>query len=318
MPLPSSRDTSSQGMTRCSTSEPGPSSSNGPWYRSPTRSEPLTVRTNVVVRVARDRDPLADLAKPVVRIGLDGGRDVRGQRPRGRRPDDERLAGMVEEWEANVERRVGALLVDAALRQLVLRDRRPAARAPLGRAVALVEVTALVHLAQEPPDVLDVGVREGEVVASPVHPLAETNGSFGERARGPHDHVAATARELGQAVLLDLSLRVQPELALDADLDPEALAVEPVLIPLMEPPHGLVALEDVLERPSPGRVHTENHSVRGDGPVDEAEPRPPGVLLPQPGERLLALPEIEKLELERVVIRLVRQRCEDRRHEESV
>ena len=80
----------------------------------------------------------------------------------------------------------------------------------------------------------------------------------------------------------------------------------------------LVALEDVLERPSPGRVHAENHSVRGDGPVDEAEARPVGVLLAQPRERLLALPELEELELERVVIRLVRQRCEDRRHEESV
>ena len=233
-----------------------------------------------VVRIARDRDPLAVLAQPVVRIGLDGGRDVRGQRPRSRRPDDERLAGTLEEWEANEQRRVGALLVDAALRQLMLRDRRPAARAPLGRAVALVEIAALVHLAQEPPDVLDVRVREREVVAPPVHPLAEANGSFRERSRGPDDDVAAAARELGQSVLLDLSLRVHPELALDADLDPEPLAVEPVLIPLMEPPHRLVALEDVLEGPPPGRVHTENHSVRGDGPVDEAEARPRGVLLP--------------------------------------
>ena len=225
---------------------------------------------------------------------------------------------MVEQRKAHEERRVRALLVDAALRQLVLRDRRPAARAPLGRAVALVEVPALVHLAQEPPDVLDVRVREREVVVAPVHPLTETNGSFGEGARGSHDDVAATARELGQSVLLDLSLRVQPELALDADLDPQPLTVESVLVPLVEAAHGLVALEDVLQRPSPGRVHAENHPVGRHGAVDEAEPRPVRVLRTQLRERLLALPDGEQLELERVVIRLVRERCEDRGHEESV
>ena len=42
------------------------------------------------------------------------------------------------------------------------------------------------------------------------------------------------ARELGEAVLLDLALRVQPELALDPDLDPEPLAVEAVLVALVE------------------------------------------------------------------------------------
>ncbi len=47
------------------------------------------------------------------------------------------------------------------------------------------------------------------------------------------DDLAAAARELGQAELLDLALRVEPQLALDADLDPEALAVEPVLVALV-------------------------------------------------------------------------------------
>ena len=61
-------------------------------------------------------------------------------------------------------------------------------------------------------------------------------------------------RELLEAVLLDLALRVEAELALDANLDPEALAVEPVLVALVEAAHGPVALKHVLQGPPPGRV----------------------------------------------------------------
>ena len=55
----------------------------------------------------------------------------------------------------------------------------------------------------------------------------------------PDDLLAAAARELGEAVLLDLALRVETELALDADLDPETLAVEAVLVALVEPRSAL-------------------------------------------------------------------------------
>ena len=108
--------------------------------------------------------------------------DVRRQRPGRRRPDDDVLAVAVEERKADEERRVGAILVDARLRQLVLGERRAAARAPLGRAVAHVEPAALVDDLQELPDVLDVRVAEGEVVVAPVHPLAEAHAS---RASAP-------------------------------------------------------------------------------------------------------------------------------------
>ena len=65
------------------------------------------------------------------------------------------------------------------------------------------------------------------------------------------DDLAAAARELGEAVLLDLTLRVEAERALDADLDPEPLAVEAVLVALVEAAQRLVALEDVLQRATP-------------------------------------------------------------------
>jgi hypothetical protein len=176
--------------------------------------------------------------------------------------------------------------------------------------VAEVEPVPLVHEAEEAPDVLDVRVAEGEVVVPPVHPLAEPDGALGEGARGADDHVATAAGELGEPELLDLALGVEPELPLDPDLDPQALAVEAVLVALVVSAKRLVALEDVLQRPPPGGVDAQHHAVRGDGPVDEAEPRAVGVLLAEPRKGRFALPEREDLALERVVIRLVRQGCE--------
>ena len=162
---------------------------------------------------------------------------------------------------------------------------------------------------QEAPDVLDVRVGEREVVVAPVHPLAEPDRPLRQLRRRPDDDVAALAGELGEPVLLDLALRVEPELALDADLDPEALAVEAVLVALVVAAQRLVALEDVLERPAPGGVDGER-LVRRDRAVEEAEPRAVGVLRAQLRERRLALPEREDLALERVVVGLVRKGCE--------
>jgi hypothetical protein len=56
-------------------------------------------------------------------------------------------------------------------------------------------------------------------------------------------------------------------------------------------------------------VHA-HRSVRRDRAVDETEPRPAPVLVAETLERLLALPEIEDLELERGMVGLVRQRGE--------
>jgi hypothetical protein len=259
--------------------------------------------------IPADRDPVAVLASAVLSIGLHRGGDVRRDRPRRRRPDHKRLLLAIEQWQTDVERRIGAVLVDARLRELVLRERGAAPRAPFGRAVAHVEPAVLVHPLQQPPDVLDVRVAEGEVVAAPVHPLSEPLRAARELLRGPDDDLAAAARELGEAVLLDLTLRVEAQLALDPHLDPEPLAVEPVLVALVVAAQGLVALEDVLERAPPRRVHRER-LVRGHRAVDEAEPGPALVLPPQALEGLLPLPELEDLELERGVIGLVRQGCE--------
>src|SRR4029079_10591963 len=188
-----------------------------------------------LLRIPRDGDPLAVLATPVFSIGLAGRRDVRRQRPGRRRPDHERLARLFEQWKPHEQRRVGPVLIDAALRQLVLGEGRATARTPFGRSVAQVEPAALVHDLEEPPDVLDVLVGEREVVVPPVHPLAKADGTFGECLRRPHDNLAAAVSELGKPELLDLPLRVEPEVPLDTDLDPESLTVESVLVALVKP-----------------------------------------------------------------------------------
>src|SRR5262249_16925458 len=148
---------------------------------------------------------------------------------------------------------------------------------------------------------------EGQVVVAPVHPLPEPPGLAGHHADVVRDAFAAAVGELGEPVLLDLTLRVQAESLLDLDLHPEPLAVEAVLVALVEAAQRLVALEDVLERPTPRVMHT-HRVVRRDRPVDEAPARATAVLLAQAVEGLFALPEVEDLELERRVIGLVRKR----------
>jgi hypothetical protein len=86
--------------------------------------------------------------------------------------------------------------------------------------VAEVEPATLVDDLQEPPDVLDVGVAEGEVVVVPVHPLAQPLRGTRELLRRPDHDLAALLRERLEAVVLDLALGVEPQGALDADLDP--------------------------------------------------------------------------------------------------
>ena len=251
------------------------------------------------------RDPFAAFTTAVFLVGMHRGGDVGRQRPRCRRPDDERLAGALEQRQADEQRGVGPVLVDAGLRQLVLRQRRTATRAPLGRPVALHEPAARVHELEELPDVLDVRVAEREVVVAPVHPLPEALRAARQGRRRPDDDVAALPGERLEAVLLDLGLRVQPELALDADFDPEPLAVEAVLVALLEAAKPLVALEDVLERPSPRGVDTERGPVRGHRTVDERPPRAAAVELTQLRERPFPLPDVEELEFERRMVRFV-------------
>ena len=210
---------------------------------------------------------------------------------------------------------------DVAVRvdQLVLGKGRAAARAPDHRTVALIEPAALVDVLQKTPDVADVRVREGVVVVVPVHPLAEPDRLTGLHLRELGDPFATTAGELGKAVFLDLTLRVQAEGLLDFDLDPEPLTVEAVLVALIEPVQRLVTLKDVLEGSAP-RVVDAHRTVGCDGAVDEAPGRATRILRPELLEDVRVLPPGKELPLQGGVIRDSGKRREDRlrRHEASL
>ena len=144
-----------------------------------------------LVGIASDGDPVAVLEPTVLRDRVDGGGDVCWKRPRRRRPDDDRLSRSIEKPEPDEERWVDT--IDIAAMKLVCGDRRAAARAPLGRTMALEEPAFPVDDREELPDVLDVRVREREVVVAPVHPLAESDRPLGQVGRRLDDDVAAAA-----------------------------------------------------------------------------------------------------------------------------
>ncbi len=78
----------------------------------------------------------------------------------------------------------------------------------------------------------------------------------------------AALDELGDAERFDVALALETELLFDLDLDPEPLAVVPILEALVFAEHGVVALEEVLVGPTPGVV--DAHRVVGrDGAVEE-------------------------------------------------
>ena len=130
-------------------------------------------------------------------------------------------------------------------------------------------------------------------------------------ARGVGQHALLAERhELGDAVGLDVALAREAEVPLDVDLDPQALAVEAVLLALVLAEHGVEALEEVLVGPAPGVV--DAHRVVGrDRPVEEAPVRPAGVLGAQPRERPALPPLVEDVVLLRDEIGL---RCDGSEH----
>jgi hypothetical protein len=160
---------------------------------------------------------------------------------------------------------------------------------------------------QELPDVFDVGVGKRVIVGAPIHPLAKPDRPGGQLGRRPLHDLPASGRERLEAVLLDLALGVQAEFALNPDLDPQSLAVEAVLVALVEPAHRLIALEDILERAPPRGMHAQ-HLVRRDRPIDKAEPRPAHVPRPELAEDVLDSPELENRTFQHVGVRLAGQR----------
>jgi hypothetical protein len=191
--------------------------------------------------------------------------------------------------------------VNVGAGHFVLREARPAARAPRQRTVALVDPAGLIALLEEVPDAFDVEVGVRKVGVGPVHPLAEADGLLGDDlGEAPHALLAGQ-HELADPEVQDVVFGLEAELTFDLDLHPEALAIEPVLPVGVEAVHGLVAQRDVFERPAPSVVDA-HWVVGGNGPIDKAKERPVSVLGAQLLEAVVAGPEAQYLLLHRLEI----------------
>ena len=204
----------------------------------------------------------------VVRAGIDHERRVRQQRPRHRRPGEERDALLAVDREADVERRVLDLVVSE--RDLVRGQRRPAARAVRDDLVALVQEALLPDLLERPPDGLDVVVVEREVGLVGVDPERDPLRQPLPLVDVLEHRVAALLVELGHAVALDVVLVVEAELALDLELDRQAVAVPAALAVDLVAAHRLEAREDVLEDAAQ-HVVRDGRAVRRRRPLVEDE-----------------------------------------------
>ena len=123
-----------------------------------------------------------------------------------------------------------------------------------------------------------------------MHPVAQANGLLGLDAGVLVDALLAALDKLGNTVGLDVALALEAKLALDFHFDPEALAVEAVLVPLVETAHGPVPLVGVFVGAAPGVVDTHG-VVGGDGAVHERPARAALVLGDELVERLGIPPE---------------------------
>jgi hypothetical protein len=196
-------------------------------------------------------------------LGRDGERGVGEQRPRRRRPGEDAVAlaqraGRLHHREGHVDG--GVLDVLVALRDLVRGQRGAATRAVGHDLVALEQQLAVPHLAQRPPDGLDVRRVQRAVRVLDVDPVAHPLRQRRPLLEELEHRLAALLVELGDAVALDVVLAGEAELLLDGDLHRQAVAVPAALALDVAPAHRLVAGEDVLE-------HAREHVVGAGAPV---------------------------------------------------
>ena len=196
-------------------------------------------------------------------------------------------------------------------------DADAATAAPRHHVVAAVDHAAIVALLQEAPDgeIVFLGHREVRlplvralgpifIAAVPVHPEAEADRLFRLHAGKAIDAVLALLHEaihrrfdVARHQVLDVALALEAEFLLDLDLDPEALAIEPLLVAEFVAGHGEVAVVGVLISSTPGMMHA--HRIIGsDRPIEKRPARLALVLGLELFERANALPEGEHGALE--------------------
>ena len=193
-------------------------------------------------------------------------------RARTGRPVRGRRAGVPAAAPSSVsgKRTIGRLVldrpVDVGLAELVAGQGGPTPRAVRHHLDVLVEQTLVPEALQVPPDRLHVLGREGPVGGVDVDPEADPLGEGLPLVHVVADRLPAQPGELADAhLLLDLALVGDAQLALDLDLDRQAVGVPPGPPGHGIAPHGAVAAEQVLVDPGP-------HVVEARAPVGRRRP----------------------------------------------
>ena len=266
-----------------------------------------------------EQAPLAVLDERVLGLGGDGERGVAGQRPgRGRPGDDVRRRAVAEaqrgvglasecvgggalgvsrlQLEEDRDARVRRVLA-VAEGDLVAGEAGAAARAVRGDAIVAEDQVTVPEPPEDPPAGLDVLVGVGDVRLAHVDPAADAVGHPLPVGDVAEDGLAALLVEGGDAVLLDLALVAQAELALDLEFDGQAVRVPAALPRRAVAAHRLVAGDQVLEDAREDVVHA-GRPVRRRRALVEREEAVGRALLDAALEDALLAPELEDLLLE--------------------
>ena len=205
----------------------------------------------------------------VIGAGADRGVEVRGERPRGGGPDDEREARIVHQGKGHVHRRVVHLAVAEA--DLGGGKRGAALGPPPDHLLPPVEQPLALELGERPPDAFDVRAPVGDVGVVEIHPVTDAGGHLLPVADVAEDARHAPLDERAHPVFLDPGVAADAEFLLHLDLHGQAVGV-PAGDPLgVAAPHGLEAREDVLE------------DAGEDMPVVGTPVRGRGAVVPDPG-----------------------------------
>ena len=206
------------------------------------------------------------------------------------------LQGAAGDREADVDAGVDHRLV--ALRDLMVRQPGPAARAVGRDAVVLYEQAPVVDLLERPPHRLDVARVHRAVGVVGVDPVRHPPGQGLKLTDVTHDRGAAGGVELRDPVDLDVALSGEAELLLDGELDRQPVAVPASLTGHVPALHGLEAREQVLEDPRLDVVRARLAVGRRRSLVEDPRLAVPG-LLEAALEDPVTLPAGKHLVLER-------------------
>ena len=193
-------------------------------------------------------------------VRIDGESDVGDQRPGSRCPDEEVRVFFAFDFRFDVDGRI--LDIAISERYFVRRQRRSAARAVELDLEALIDQSFFEITVQRPPDGFDVLVLAGDVGVLHVDPVAHAPCEVFPHVLVFEDGLAAFGVELGDAVLLDLAFVLQPKLLLDFDFDGQAVRVPAGFAMNLESAHGLIAADQIFDRPGENVVDA-GFAVRG-------------------------------------------------------